>query len=71
MPSHVGMEEEIEYGLGGEVIANRVAIRDNIILPCESTNGEQFWLLLCDKPKHIVTETFIVLTKIHIMKEIT
>jgi hypothetical protein len=28
-------------------------------VPCESRNGEQFWLLLCDKPKHMVRETFI------------
>jgi hypothetical protein len=43
----------------GEAIANKVPIGDNIVVPCESTNGKQFWLLLWDKPKHIVTKTFI------------
>jgi hypothetical protein len=52
------MEEETKYGPCGKVIADVVAIGDNITLPCENTNGEQFWLLLCDKPKHIVMETF-------------
>jgi len=27
-------------------------------MPCESGNGEQFWLLFCDKPIDIVAETF-------------
>jgi hypothetical protein len=34
------MEEETKYGLGGEVIANGVTIGDNIVVPCESRNGE-------------------------------
>ncbi len=38
---------------------DEVVIGDNIVVPCESENGEQFWLMLCDKPKHFVIETFI------------
>jgi hypothetical protein len=49
------MEKEIEYDPRGEAIANGVTIGNNIDVPCESRNGEQFWLLFCDKPKHMVT----------------
>jgi len=28
-------------------------------VPCESENGKQFMFMLCDKPKHVVTEAFI------------
>ncbi len=54
----MGVDEEIEYGARGEAIAENVAIGDNVAMPCESGNGEQFWLLLCDKLVHIMVETF-------------
>jgi hypothetical protein len=53
------MEEEIKYGPGGEAIANGVIIGDNIVVFCKNRIGEQFWLFLCDKPKHMVTKTFV------------
>jgi hypothetical protein len=28
-------------------------------VPWENENGKQFWLMLCDKPKHVIIETFI------------
>jgi hypothetical protein len=34
------MEEEIEYGLGREDIVNGINVGDNIVVPCESENGE-------------------------------
>ncbi len=34
------MEEETKYGLRGEVIVDGVTIGDNIVVPCESRNGE-------------------------------
>jgi hypothetical protein len=49
---------ETQYGVGGEAIADLVIIGDNMAVPCESNNGETFWLLLCDKPKHVVRHTF-------------
>ncbi len=52
------MKEETKYGPRGDAIVDGVIIGDNIIMPCESNNGEQFWLLLCDKLKHMVIETF-------------
>jgi hypothetical protein len=55
----IRVEEEIEYGVRGEAIAKNVAIGDNVVMPCESGNGKQFWLLLCDKLVHIVAKTFI------------
>ncbi len=36
-----------------------VTIGDNIVMLCKSKSGEQFWLLLYDKPKHMVIETFV------------
>jgi hypothetical protein len=53
------MEEETKYGQGGEAIVDGVTIGNNIAVPYESKNGKQFWLFLCDKPKHMVIETFI------------
>ncbi len=54
----LGMEEKIEYGPGREAIVDGVTVGDNIVMPCESRNGKQFWLLLCEKPKHTMTKTF-------------
>ncbi len=28
-------------------------------MSCEGENGKQLWLMFCDKPKHVVIETFI------------
>jgi hypothetical protein len=54
----MGIEEETEYGIGGKAIVENVVVGDNVVMPCESGNGEHFWLLLCDKPIRIVVETF-------------
>jgi hypothetical protein len=35
-----------------------VAIGDNMAIPCESNNGEALWLILFEKPKHVVRNTF-------------
>jgi hypothetical protein len=34
----MGVEEEIEYGVGGKAITENVAVGDNVIMPCESGN---------------------------------
>jgi hypothetical protein len=34
------MEEETKNGLGGEAIIDGVTIGDNIVVHCESRNGE-------------------------------
>jgi hypothetical protein len=52
-------DEETKYGARGKAIVDGVAIGDNIVVPCESENGEQLWLMFCDKPKLVVIETFI------------
>ncbi len=52
------MEEKTRYGPRGDVIVDGVIIGDNIAMPCESSNGKKNWLLLCDKPKHMMTKTF-------------
>jgi hypothetical protein len=54
----LGLKEEIEYGVGGDPIFDRVSIGDNLVVPCESDNGMVFWLLLCEKPKHSMKDTF-------------
>jgi hypothetical protein len=53
------LKDETSYGSRGEAIANEVVVGNNIVIPCESGNGEQFWLLLCDEIKHIMIETVI------------
>jgi hypothetical protein len=45
--------------LAGKAIFGRVFVGDNLVVPCESDNGELFWLLFCDKPNHAVKDTFI------------
>jgi hypothetical protein len=52
------MEEETRYGPRGDAIVDGVIIRDNIAMLCESSNGKKNWLVLCDKPKHMMIETF-------------
>jgi hypothetical protein len=41
------LDDETLYGSGGEAIVDEV-VGNNIVVPCESGNGEQFWLLFCD-----------------------
>jgi hypothetical protein len=53
----LGVKEETKYGAWGKTLVNNVVIGDNVV-PCESGNGEQFWLLFYDIPIHIVVETF-------------
>lgn len=53
-----GLKEKIEYGVGGKAISDKVYVGDNLAIQCENDNGEVFWLLLYDKPKHIVKDTF-------------
>jgi hypothetical protein len=52
------LEDETLYGFGGEAIIDEVDVGDNIVVPYKSGNGKQFWLLFCDKAKHIMTKTF-------------
>jgi hypothetical protein len=52
-------EEEIEYGAGGEDMADAVVVGDNIAIKCESSSDdENFWILIVDKPLHMVQTTF-------------
>jgi hypothetical protein len=50
--------EENVYGYGEEAIVDKVDVGHNIVVPCESEIGKELWLILCDKAKHNVTETF-------------
>jgi hypothetical protein len=36
------LEEETMYGFGGEAIANKVDVSDNVVVPCEREIGEEF-----------------------------
>ncbi len=49
----------MQYGVEGDTIFDRVSIGDNLVVPCENDNGKVFWLLLCEKPKHSMKDTFI------------
>ncbi len=48
---------EIEFGIGGEQMANDLVIGNNVVV-CESYNDEHLQLLLSDKLIHIVKESF-------------
>jgi hypothetical protein len=54
------IDEETKYKAGREAIVDGEAIDigDNIVVPCESEDGKQLWLMLYDKPKHVVIDTF-------------
>jgi hypothetical protein len=36
---------------------NDLVVGDNVVVVCESSTNEHLWLLLCDKPVHIVKES--------------
>jgi hypothetical protein len=36
--AQLGLEEEIEYGVGGKAISNKLFAGDNLAVPCENDN---------------------------------
>jgi hypothetical protein len=38
----LGLEKEIEYGVEGEAIFNKVYVGDNLVVPCESEMERYF-----------------------------
>lgn len=51
--------EEIGCRNGGELFANVVFVRDNIVLKANGSSIEDFWLMLVDKCVHVVEKNFI------------
>jgi hypothetical protein len=51
-------EEEVEAGIGGEWIAHRLSVGDNVAVraPLEE---EPFWLMIVAKPTHTVEDAFM------------
>ncbi len=50
--------KEIDYGNGGESIANVVLVGDNIVIKADKSTNEDFWLMLVDKCVYVVEEDF-------------
>jgi hypothetical protein len=52
-------DEPMEFGNGGEEMAKDVLLSDNIVVLCQSSRtDENFWIMLVDKPLHMVTQHF-------------
>lgn len=50
-------DEPMEFGNGGEEMAKDVLLSDNIVVLCQSSRtDENFWIMLVDKPLHMVTQ---------------
>jgi hypothetical protein len=49
----------VEYGSGGEEMANDVVVGDNIVVLCQISTYEFFWIMPIDIPIHMVKEHFI------------
>ncbi len=50
------LDEEIKVGIGGEWIANNLALGDTIAIPNEITNP--LWAMLMDKGPHFIESNF-------------
>ncbi len=50
---------KVEYGSGGEEMADDVVVGDNIAVLCQISTYEIFWIMLIDIPIHMVKEHFI------------
>ncbi len=50
---------EMKFGMGGEEMAHDLVVGDNIIVMCQTSTDESFWIMLVDQPMHMVTEHFV------------
>jgi hypothetical protein len=48
-------EDEIKYGNGGEKMVEDIHEGDNVVIKCQTSTYEEYWILLCDKGLHMVT----------------
>jgi hypothetical protein len=53
------VDAEVEHGSGGEEMANDVVMGDNIVVLCQISTYEFFWIMPIDIPIHMVKEHFI------------
>lgn len=51
--------DEMEFGLGGEEMAHDLVVGDNIIVMCQTSRDESFWIMLIDQPMCMVIEHFM------------
>ncbi len=54
----VNLNDPMEFGSGGEEMAKDVLVGDNIVVFCQSFANESFWIMLIDKPLHMVIRHF-------------
>jgi len=50
----VNLNDPMEFGSGGEEMAKDVLVGDNIVVFCQSFANESFWIMIVDKPLHMV-----------------
>jgi hypothetical protein len=51
-------DAKVEYGSGGEEMADDVVMGDNITMLCQNSIDESFWIMLVDTHVHMVKEHF-------------
>jgi hypothetical protein len=54
----VNPNDPMEFGNGGEGMAEEVLVGDNIVVLCQSFVDESFWIMLVNKPLSMVTQHF-------------
>ena len=57
--AYMEVDEEIEYGDGGQEMADDVCVGDNVAIKCETHGEEEFWILLIDQSAHILDEDVV------------
>ncbi len=45
--------------MGGEEMAHDLVVGDNIVVMCQTSTNERFWIMLVDQLMHMVIEHFV------------
>jgi hypothetical protein len=53
------LDEQVEFGSGGEEMVEDVCVGDNTVVMCHSSLNESVWVMLIDKPLTMVKEHLI------------
>jgi hypothetical protein len=54
----VNPSDPMEFGNGMKEMAEDVVVGDNIVVLCRSFVDESFWIMLVNKPLHMVIQHF-------------
>jgi hypothetical protein len=53
------LDEQVEFGSGGEEMVEVVCVVDNIVVMCHSSPNESLWVMLVDTPLTMVKEHLV------------